>query len=197
LARVVPANCNHRDTGFGLGSACRIPRDWLAFRTMAMLLQSRLSGAIREELGGTYDISAIPAANKFPRPEFPLRIEWTCDPTRTEALMQRVFQEIAGFQAMRLSPGQMRLVGESLRREFEVSRQDNGYLLAELTRGFAKRRQRRPDGDRSPAGSDRRAHGGRYPTSGADVSRHAALIGSRNAAVLPLPVCAVAMTSRP
>jgi zinc protease len=112
-------------------------KDWLALRTMAMLLQSRLSGAIREELGGTYDISAVPAADKFPRPEFRLRIEWTCDPTRTEALMQRVFQEIAAFQAMRLSPNQMRLVGESLRREFEVSSQDNGYLLVELARRYA------------------------------------------------------------
>ena len=62
---------------------------------MTLLLQSRLSDAIREELGGTYSITAHRRTpTRFPRPGIPVRIDWTCDPARTEALVQRVFEEI-------------------------------------------------------------------------------------------------------
>src|SRR5580765_567903 len=57
----------------------------LALRTMTLLLQSRLLETIRQELGETYSITATPDADKFPRPEFSVRIEWTCDPSRTAA----------------------------------------------------------------------------------------------------------------
>ena len=59
----------------------------LALRTMTMLLQSRLFDSIRQELGGTYSITASPDATRTPRPEYTVRIEWTCDPARTEALV--------------------------------------------------------------------------------------------------------------
>ena len=57
----------------------------LALETMVLLLQSRLSDAIREELGGTYSITATRETSKIPRPEYHVRIEWTCDPARTTA----------------------------------------------------------------------------------------------------------------
>ena len=41
----------------------------LAFRTLTLLLQSRLLDTIRQELGGTYSITASPATAKFPRPD--------------------------------------------------------------------------------------------------------------------------------
>ena len=44
-------------------------RHVLALRTMTMLLQSRLFDTIRQELGGTYSITATPDADKFPHPE--------------------------------------------------------------------------------------------------------------------------------
>ena len=40
----------------------------LALRAMTMLLQSRLFDTIRQELGGTYSITATPDTQKFPRP---------------------------------------------------------------------------------------------------------------------------------
>ena len=70
----------------------------LALRAMAMVLQSRLLDTIRQELGGTYSITATPDTEKFPRPEYTVRIEWTCDPARTATLVQRVFEEIEFVQ---------------------------------------------------------------------------------------------------
>jgi zinc protease len=108
----------------------------LALRTMTLLLQSRLLDAIRQELGGTYSITATPSTDKYPRPEYQVRIDWTCDPARTDALVARVLEEIAFVKTNRLSPGQMRLVREGLMREFENRSQDNGYLLSEIARRY-------------------------------------------------------------
>jgi zinc protease len=109
----------------------------LAMRAMALVLQSRLNDAIRQELGGTYSITANQSVEKAPRPEYTVRIDWTCDPARTADLVQRVLQEIAYVKATLLEPGQMTLVREALRREFEANSQDNGYFLNEISERYA------------------------------------------------------------
>ena len=108
----------------------------LALRTMTLLLQSRLFDTIRQELGGTYSITATPDTQKFPRPEYRVRIDWTCDPARTATLVQRVFEEIAFVRATPLSPGQVALIREALLRDFEQNSQDNGYLLNQISRRY-------------------------------------------------------------
>jgi zinc protease len=108
----------------------------LALRTMTLVLESRLLDTIRQELGGTYSITARPDTQKFPKPEYRVRIEWTCDPARTTTLVQRVFDEIAFLKARPLSPGQVALIHDSLLREFEKNSQDNGYLLDQISRRY-------------------------------------------------------------
>jgi zinc protease len=108
----------------------------LALRTMTMLLQSRLFDTIRQELGGTYSITANPDADKFPRPQYTVRIEWTCDPARTDTLVRRVFQEIDFVKGQRFDGRQMGLVREPLVREFEQNSEDNRYLLRLISRAY-------------------------------------------------------------
>jgi len=115
----------------------------MAFRTMALMLQSRLLETIRQELGGTYSITATPLTQKYPRPEFSIRIDWTCDPARTATLVQRVFDEIRFVRRTSLQAERMGLVREGLLREFERNSQDNGFVLNQLARRYE-------DGD--PAG---------------------------------------------
>ena len=109
----------------------------LALRTMTQVLQSRLLDAIRQELGGTYSITATPGMARFPRPHYEVRIDWTCDPARTSALVQRVFDEIAFVRDNPLSSEQVRLIREGLLREYERNSQDNGYLLGQISRRYA------------------------------------------------------------
>jgi zinc protease len=109
----------------------------LALRTMTLVLQSRLLDAIRQELGGTYSITATPGMTRFPRPQYGVRIDWTCDPARTAALVQRVFDEIAFVRDNPLSPEQVGLIREGLLREYERNSQDNGYLLGQISRRYA------------------------------------------------------------
>jgi zinc protease len=110
----------------------------LAFRTMALILQSRLLDTIRQELGGTYSITATPDTQKYPRPEYSLRIDWTCDPARTETLVQRVFEELDYVKNAAFSPDQMVLIQQGLLREFEKNSQDNSYLLNQIARRYAE-----------------------------------------------------------
>jgi zinc protease len=112
------------------------PAHRLALRTMTMLLESRLFDTIRQELGGTYSITAGPDATKFPRPKYTVRIEWTCDPARTESLVQRVFREVDFVKSTRLGQQQMERVRESLRREYEANSQDNRYVLDQIARAY-------------------------------------------------------------
>ena len=105
-------------------------------RTMTLLLQSRLFDTIRQELGGTYSITATPDMDKYPRPEYSVRIDWTCDPARTKALVQRVFDEIEVHQEHAAVTGPDGAGSRGLLREFERNSQDNGYLLDQISRRY-------------------------------------------------------------
>jgi len=112
------------------------PAHRLAFDTMARVLQGRLFDTIRQELGGTYSITAIPAARKVPRPEYRIRIDWTCDPQRTSALVQRVFEEVEFVKKTTLSPNQMARLRDGLVRDYETNSQENGYVLDQIARRY-------------------------------------------------------------
>jgi zinc protease len=109
----------------------------LALRTMTLLLQSRLFDSIRQELGGTYSITVTPSAVKIPRPEYAVRIEWTCDPARTATLVQRVFEEIEAMKATYISREHMGRIRQGLTREYELDSQENGYFLNQIARRYA------------------------------------------------------------
>jgi predicted Zn-dependent peptidase len=90
-----------------------------------------------------------PSTTKFPRAEYSVRIEWTCDPERTATLVQRVFEEVDAVKAAYLSRDQVSRIRAALLREFEVNSQDNGYHLNEISRHY-----RDGDGaDVAPVGS--------------------------------------------
>ena len=108
----------------------------LALQTMTRVLESRLFDTIRQELGGTYSITADPDIAKFPRPQYVVRIDWTCDPAQTDALVRRVFDVIASLKARPLSAAQMAAIRENLLRDFERNSQDNGYFLNEIARRY-------------------------------------------------------------
>jgi zinc protease len=108
----------------------------MAFETMTLVLESRLFDTIRQELGGTYSITATPDVEKFPQPQYAVRIDWTCDPAQTSALVQRVFDEVAFIKQTPLTPNQVSRLKDSLMRDFERNSQDNRYMLNEIARRY-------------------------------------------------------------
>jgi zinc protease len=105
----------------------------VALRAMTMVLESRLFDSIRQELGGTYSIGADPSMQKVPRPQYQVRIDWTCDPARTASLVDRVFDEVKFVRDTIFTRDQMSRIRAALQREFEQNAQNNGYLLNQIS----------------------------------------------------------------
>lgn len=108
----------------------------LALRTTTLLLQGQLIDAIREQLGATYAISAESETDRDPRPEYRVTIDWTCDPTQVESLVQRVFQEIAAVRNTPLSARQLVGLRDLLQRDLDRDSQDNVFFLNRLVRHY-------------------------------------------------------------
>ena len=108
----------------------------LALRAMTLVLQSRLFDTIRQELGATYSIEAEQRTQKVPRPEYTIRIEWTCDPARVASVTQRVFDEIRFVKNTTFFAGQVDRIRAALLRDFEQDSQDNGYLLNQIAQRY-------------------------------------------------------------
>jgi zinc protease len=104
----------------------------VAIRAMAEILQTRLLDTIREDLGGTYSISANASYCKIPIPDYSITIQFGCDPQRTDALVARVLQEIEQFKANGPTEKQVTDEREALMRDFETNLKQNGYLLTQI-----------------------------------------------------------------
>ncbi|HET6979484.1 MAG TPA: insulinase family protein [Pyrinomonadaceae bacterium] len=104
----------------------------VAIRAMSEILQTRLLELIREELGGTYSITAAYGYQKFPKEEYSIAINFGCSPDRTDDLIKRVFGEIEKFKAEGPTEKQLTDEREALLREFETNSKQNGYLLNQI-----------------------------------------------------------------
>jgi zinc protease len=104
----------------------------IAIRAMGMVLSDRLREAIREELGGTYSISASPSVGKLPRSEYMFTIQFGGDPSRMPALVKRVYEEIEKFKLNPPKPEETAQVKALLLREWETNVRQNSYLLGQL-----------------------------------------------------------------
>ena len=105
----------------------------VAIRAMSEILQRRLLETIREELSGTYGITANPSYQRIPNQEYSITISFGSAPDRTEALIKRVFEEIEAFKNNGPTDQQLADERETLLREFETNSKQNGYLLGQLS----------------------------------------------------------------
>jgi zinc protease len=104
----------------------------VAIRAMSEILGNRLLEVIREELGGTYGISASPGYQKYPKQQYSISINFGSSPDRTEDLIKRVFEEIEKFKANGPTEKQLNDEKEALIREFETNSKQNAYLLNQI-----------------------------------------------------------------
>jgi zinc protease len=105
----------------------------VAIRAMTEILQTRLLETIREDLGGTYSISASPGYVRLPIATYTVSIGFGCDPKRLDDLVARVYQEIETFKASGPTDKQVSDEREALLRDFETGSKQNGYLLGQLS----------------------------------------------------------------
>jgi zinc protease len=108
----------------------------IALRSMSEILQTRLLEVIREELGGTYSITAGFSYQKIPNPEYAITVQFGSAPQRTEDLIKRVFEEIEKLKANGPTEKQVSDEKEALLREFETNIKVNGYLLNQISQRY-------------------------------------------------------------
>jgi len=104
----------------------------IAIRAMSEILQRRLEETIREELSGTYGISATPTYERIPIQTYRIAIQFGSAPDRAEALSKRVFQEIEAFKNNGPTDQQLADQKEILLREFERNSKLNSYLVSQI-----------------------------------------------------------------
>jgi zinc protease len=105
----------------------------VAIRAMAEILQTRLRETLREELGGTYSVSAAAAYENKPRETYQVSVNFGSDPGRTAALGKRVFEEIEAFKAGGPTEKQVNDVKAAMLRDFETNIKQNLYVLQQTT----------------------------------------------------------------
>jgi zinc protease len=108
------------------------PEQRVAIRAMADALQIRLRESLREDLGGTYSVSASAGYTKYPREEYSLSIDFGSSPDRTEELVKGVFREIELLKTKGPTDKQVADVKELLLRDLETSSKQNGFLLLNI-----------------------------------------------------------------
>ena len=104
----------------------------VAIRAMAQALEVRLRESLREDLGGTYSVSASANYSKVPREEYNVNIGFGCSPDRTEELVKNVFKEIEQFKTNGPTDKQVADVKETFLRDQETNMKQNGYLLSQI-----------------------------------------------------------------
>ncbi|MDX6383171.1 MAG: zinc protease [Blastocatellia bacterium] len=105
----------------------------VAIRAMSEILGRRLLETLREELGGTYGVSASPSYESIPNPTYAITIDFGSSPDRAENLIKRVFQEIELLKTNGPTDKQVSDEKEAMLRDFETNSKVNSYLLTQLT----------------------------------------------------------------
>ncbi len=107
-------------------------RNRVQLRALAMLVETRLREALREDLGGTYSVGVGADYSKIPNEEYTLSIGFGSSPDRADALFARVIQEIEAVRKTPPSEQAVADVRELLLRQHETSVRENGFYLTEL-----------------------------------------------------------------
>ncbi len=96
-------------------------------QSMVAALRIRLREVLREEEGGTYHVSAWTPMQHYPSPRVQMRIAFTCDPARVEALIQNVESLLAEFKAQPLDESYAQKVKEGQWRRRELDLKENSF----------------------------------------------------------------------
>jgi zinc protease len=96
---------------------------------LADVMEIPLRETLREKLGGTYSIGVFASPHQYPDPEYQLYIGFGSSPEQTLDLIDALFAQIRILAEEGPDQETIEKVREILRREREVSLQDNGFWL--------------------------------------------------------------------
>ena len=104
----------------------------IAIRAMSEVLQTRLHEALREDLGGTYGVSAGASYSQIPVKEYAVSISFSCDPARTDELVKATMQQVELLKTNGPTEKEVEDTRAKLLRDFETSSKQNAYWVSQL-----------------------------------------------------------------
>jgi zinc protease len=103
---------------------------------MADTLAGNLQRVLREDLGGTYGVSVVPAFTKRPAEEYRVSVTFACDPARAQDLIKALFVVVDDFKARGPSASQVADAQAALKRDLEIDSRQNSSVLNQLTYAY-------------------------------------------------------------
>jgi zinc protease len=103
--------------------------DQMALRAMVGVLDARLRGRLREELGGTYAVGVRPQVQSIPEPAYEIHISFDAGANQADEMAHAVFEEVEGLRRDGPTAAEVAQVREEYSRQLELSRTDNGFWL--------------------------------------------------------------------
>ena len=103
-----------------------------ALASLAEVLRMRLRDVLREELGGTYDVSVSQSSERDPHQEFQFSIDFGSAPERVDTLRAAVFRELDRIKRDGPTTDEIEKVREMQRRSEETELRQNGFWLNAL-----------------------------------------------------------------
>jgi zinc protease len=99
---------------------------------LAELLNIKLREALRENLGGTYDVAVGPGASRDPLPSYQFTIGFASAPERLEALTAAALAQIDSVKRFGTTPEYLTKVKEAALRSRETAIKQNGYWVSQI-----------------------------------------------------------------
>jgi zinc protease len=103
-----------------------------AMASLAEVLRMRFRDVLREQLGGTYDVSVSQSSERDPRQEFQFSIDFGSSPERVDTLRAAVFRELELIKRNGPTAEEIEKVREIQRRGEETEVRQNGFWLNAL-----------------------------------------------------------------
>jgi zinc protease len=105
----------------------------IAISALREVLQTRLHETLREDLGGTYGVTAGVNYTRIPAQEYTVSVNFSCAPDRTEELVKAVFAQVELLKSAGPTDKQVNDAREKLLRDYETNQKQNGYWLTQLS----------------------------------------------------------------
>ena len=103
-----------------------------ALASLAEVLRMRLRDVLREELGGTYDVSVSQSSERDPRPEYQFAVDFGSAPDKVDTLRAAVFRELERMKRDGPTAEEIEKVREMQRRGEETEIKQNNFWLNAL-----------------------------------------------------------------
>jgi zinc protease len=104
----------------------------IAIRALGSVLDTRLRETLREDLSGTYGVSASPNYTKVPEERYTFQIAFGCDPKRTDDLVKSVFTVIDALRADGPTEKEVNDAREAFLRDYETAMKQNGNVMSQV-----------------------------------------------------------------